>query len=127
MTWVLIADHDDELRAQLADALRDRGYAVETAAEGEQVFQMLATASEMPAVVVLDLLLSRVRGVEVIRAMRERGRARRVPVIVLSGASIHDDELAGLDVDSIFLKPVAAAALFEAIDRACTRTASVGD
>jgi CheY-like chemotaxis protein len=120
MTWVLIADNDDELRAQLADALRDRGYEVETTADGAQVVEMLETASETPAVVVLDLLLPRLRGVEVIRAMRRLGRARRVPVIVLSGASIHDDELAGLDVGAVFLKPVAASALFEAIDRACT-------
>jgi DNA-binding response OmpR family regulator len=119
MTRVLIADSNDELRAQLADALSDRGYEVETAADGAEVVQMLDTGSEMPAVIVLDLLLPRVRGAEVIRAIRMLGRARRVPIIVLSGASIHDDELAGLDLDAVFLKPVAATALFEAIDRAC--------
>jgi len=121
MTWVLVADESEELRSELADALTDRGYEVETAADGAQVVEMLDAAAEMPAVVVLDLLLPRVRGVEVIRAMRGLGRARRVPVILLSGASIHDDEIAGLDVDAIFVKPVAATALFEAIDRACRR------
>jgi DNA-binding response OmpR family regulator len=121
MTWVLVADESEELRSELADALTDRGYHVETAADGAQVVEMLDAAAEMPAVVVLDLLLPRVRGVEVIRAMRGLGRARRVPVILLSGASIHDDEIAGLDVDAIFVKPVAATALFDAIERACRR------
>lgn len=118
MTRVLVADGNADLRAQLADALSERGYEVETASDGEEVVRMLDSAVEMPAVVVLDLLLSRVRGVDVIRAIRGLARARRVPVIVLSGASVHDDELAGLDVDAVFLKPVAAHALFEAIERA---------
>jgi len=121
MTWILVADESEELRSQLADALSDRGYEVDTAADGAQVVEMLDSAAEMPAVIVLDLLLPRVRGVEVIRAMRGLGRARHVPVILLSGASIHDDELAGLDVDAVFVKPVAATALFDAIERACRR------
>ena len=121
MTWILVADDDEELRSQLADALSDRGYEVDTAADGAQVVEMLDSAAEMPAVVVLDLLLPRVRGVDVIRAMRGIGRARHVPVILLSGASIHDDELTGLDVAAVFVKPVAATALFDAIERACRR------
>jgi DNA-binding response OmpR family regulator len=121
MTRVLVADASEELRSQLTDALSDRGYEVDTAADGAQVVEMLDAATEMPAVVVLDLLLPRVRGVDVIRALRGRAKARHVPVILLSGASIHDDELAGLDVDAVFVKPVAATALFDAIERACRR------
>ena len=121
MTRILVADESEELRSQLADALSDRGYEVDTAADGAQVVEMLDSAAEMPAVIVLDLLLPRVRGVDVIRAMRGIGKARHVPVILLSGASIHDDELAGLDVDAVFVKPVAATALFDAIERACRR------
>ena len=118
MTRILVADGNAELLAQLADALRDQGYEVETASDGAEIVRMLDSAAEMPAVVVLDLLLPRVRGVEVIRAVRGIARARRVPIIVLSGASVYDDQLAGLDVDAVFLKPVAAHALFEAIERA---------
>jgi DNA-binding response OmpR family regulator len=121
MTWVLVADQSEELRSQLTDALSDRGYRVDTAADGAQVIEMLDAAAEMPAVVVLDLLLPRVRGVDVIRAMRGLAKARHVPVILLSGASIHDDDLAGLEVDAVFVKPVAATALFAAIERACRR------
>ena len=119
MARILIADNDDELRGQLADALRDQGYEVETAAEGAEVVRMLDSAAVMPAVVVIDLLLPQVRGADVIRAMRGLAKARSVPVIVLSGASVHDDELAGLDVDAVFVKPVAARGLFAAIERAC--------
>jgi two-component system response regulator MprA len=122
MTWILVADDNEELRSELAVALSDRGYEVETAADGAQVVEMLDSAAEMPAVVVLDLLLPRVRGVDVIRAMRGLGKARHVPVILLSGASIHDDDIVGLDVDAVFVKPVAATALFAAIERASKRS-----
>jgi two-component system, response regulator PdtaR len=119
MSWVLIAESDDVLRAQLADALSDRGYDVETTSSGDEVSRVLDSAAEMPAVIVLDLLLARVSGVEVIRAIRSGlGRARHVPIIVLSGTSLYDNELLDLDVDAIFVKPVAANTLFLAIDRA---------
>jgi two-component system, OmpR family, KDP operon response regulator KdpE len=118
MTWVLIADNDEELRAQLAHALSERGYRVDTAADGAEVVRMLDEATEMPALVLLDLLLPQIRGAEVIRAMRGLTRARHIPVIVLSGASMADDDLAGLDVDAVFLKPIAVPALFAAIERA---------
>ena len=76
MPWVLIADNDDEISAQLADALTDLGYAVTTAADGAEVIRVLDSAPEMPAVVVLDLLLPHVSGADVIRAMRSLARTR---------------------------------------------------
>jgi DNA-binding response OmpR family regulator len=122
MPWVLIADNDAEISAQLGDALTDLGYAVTTAADGAEVIRVLDSAADMPAVVVLDLLLSGVSGADVIRAMRSLARTRHIPIIVLSGASLYDDQLAGLDVDAVFVKPVAAHALFAAVARACKGT-----
>ena len=62
MSWVLIAESDDELRAQPADALSDRGYDVETTFGGDEVLKVLDAAAEMPAVIVIELLLARVSG-----------------------------------------------------------------
>jgi|HubBroStandDraft_5_1064220.scaffolds.fasta_scaffold206099_2 CheY-like chemotaxis protein len=85
MKWLLLAEDNDDLRNQLAEALRAHGYDVHTAADGNEVVQMLDMVTEMPAVVLLDLVMPRVGGREVLRAMRSVGRARHVPVVVLSG------------------------------------------
>jgi DNA-binding response OmpR family regulator len=122
MPWILVADDNSDLRALMAEALSERGYHVETASDGADVVQMLDTAAEMPTAVVLDVMMPRVSGLDVLRAMRSLGRTKGVPAIILSGAPVDDAKLAGLDVSAVFLKPVAASALSEAIDRACGRS-----
>jgi len=124
MPWLLIADDNPEIRALLTDALGERGYHVETASNGSDAVQMLDSAVEAPAAVVLDVVMPHVGGLDVLRAMRRLVRTSRVPAIILSGAPVDDVELAGLDVSAVFVKPFATSALFAAIDLACGRARS---
>jgi CheY-like chemotaxis protein len=120
MTWLLVADDNDDVRELLAAALRGRGHVVRTAADGAEVVWMLDDATEMPAVLILDLVMPRVTGREVLRAIRSLGRARRVPVVVVTG---HDDlsdaDIAALAITVVLRKPVAMERLFVAVDQAC--------
>jgi DNA-binding response OmpR family regulator len=122
MPWLLIASQDDDLRIELADVLDGRGHTVHTAADGAAVVQMLDEADEMPSVLLLDILLPRVNGYDVLRAMRGLTRARHVPGIILSGVSLDEDRLAGLEPEAVFMKPIAVQPLLRAIDRAVQRT-----
>ena len=120
MRWILVADDNDDLRDVLAEALRGHGYDVHTATDGAEVARLLDDATEMPAVLVLDLAMPRVTGREVLRAMRSLGRARRVPVVVLTGGDeLSDADLAAFDVTEVLRKPVAVERLFAAVDVAC--------
>lgn len=121
MRWVLIADDSPDLRSLLADVLTERGYEVELAEDGADVVRLLDHAAEMPCALVLDLLMPRVGGLDVLRAMRSLERTRHVPAIILSGVPIDDEQLAGLDVSAVFLKPVPVNVLCAAIDRASER------
>jgi two-component system response regulator len=65
-------------------------------------------ASEQPVVVLLDLKLPRVDGLEVLRRMRQDERTRRTPVVVLTTSTEQDDRLraADLHANSYVRKPV---------------------
>lgn len=79
---LLVVDDDESFRSYLATFLSSRGYEVETAVSGERAIARLRAANQ-PNVLILDLMMPRVGGIEV---LEEMARSRRgVPTIVLSG------------------------------------------
>jgi DNA-binding NtrC family response regulator len=96
-------------------ARRSGGYEVETAADGAQVVEMLDSAAEMPALVVLDLLLPRVRGIEVIRA-----HDLDVPVILMTGAPAVETAIEAVSLGALqyLPKPTPGDELAKAVHRA---------
>jgi DNA-binding response OmpR family regulator len=84
--------------------LRQRGFAVQTAVDGEEALRMARAAR--PALILLDLLMPKVTGLEVLRALRADEGMREIPVLVLSNSSREDDvkEVSGLGVAGYFVK-----------------------
>ncbi|HMG26670.1 MAG TPA: response regulator, partial [Acidimicrobiia bacterium] len=102
MTRVLVVDDEPQIRRALGINLRARGYDVDLAPDGEQA---LATAARThPDVVVLDLGLPGIDGVEVIRGLRGWSQ---VPIVVLSVRDAEGDKVAALDAgaDDYVTKP----------------------
>jgi|HubBroStandDraft_1064217.scaffolds.fasta_scaffold162510_2 two-component system chemotaxis response regulator CheY len=118
MTWLLVAEDDEDLREMLADALREHGYEVHTAGDGAEAVQMLDAAIEMPAVLLLDLLMPRLSGHEVLRAIRSVGRARHLPVVLITGLELRDSDISAFHVTDVLEKPIALERLFAAVDKA---------
>jgi two-component system response regulator AtoC len=85
---VLVVDDDDDVRTSLSEFLTSGGYRVRSAAGGAEALELLQSE---PAVdgVLLDLVMPRVDGFEVLRRMRER--PGQVPVVVLSALSDAED------------------------------------
>ncbi|HXE62029.1 MAG TPA: sigma-54 dependent transcriptional regulator [Bryobacteraceae bacterium] len=79
---VLVVDDDEAFRSSLGAFLTQRGYEVETAVSGERAIARLRAANQ-PNVLILDLMMPRVGGLEVLEEMARSRRA--VPTIVLSG------------------------------------------
>ena len=73
--------------------------------------------TELPQVVLLDLMLPKVGGLEVLRAIREDPRTRRVPVVLLTSSKEDQDLIRGYDlgVNSYVRKPVDFQEFAEAI------------
>ena len=79
---VWVVDDDDSTRAYLWDFLSSRGYDVQCLDSGEQVIRRLASA-QRPSLLILDIHMPHVGGLEVLAQMDKLGR--RSPAIVLSG------------------------------------------
>ena len=81
---VLVVDDDESTRTYLSRFLSSQGYAVDGLDSGEQVMARLSSP-DRPSLMLLDVLMPAVGGLEVLAKMTEQGR--RVPTIVLSGVS----------------------------------------
>jgi two-component system KDP operon response regulator KdpE len=99
---VLVVDDEPQIRRSLRVALRANGYEVEEAATGEAALEQAATRP--PALVILDLSLPDLDGVEVCRRLREW---TQLPVIVLSANGDDEAKVRALDegADDYVTKP----------------------
>jgi two-component system OmpR family response regulator len=117
---ILIAEDDPVLADGLSRSLRAAGYAVDIVTEGEQTDSALLAQSF--DLLILDLGLPRLSGLEVLRRLRARGA--KMPVLILTAADSVDSRVRGLDLgaDDYMAKPFALSEL-EARVRALTRRA----
>ena len=122
---VLVVDDDEAVRTVVSWQLEAAGYAVVQASDGGQALAGLE--HHAPDLVVLDLTLPVVAGLDVLRTVRE-GRtpaAADLPVIVLSGRSGETDRIVGLDqgADDYLVKPFSRASSPPGCDRCCAAPA----
>ncbi|TDD70322.1 response regulator transcription factor [Actinomadura darangshiensis] len=122
MAAILLIEDDPLLRRGLQLALRGHGHDVRTADTGEDGLREMR--SSPPDLVVLDLMLPGIDGLEVCRRIRSAGR---VPVIILTGRADDFDVVGGLEAgaDDYVVKP-AQPTVLDARIRAVLRR-SVGD
>ena len=101
---VLVVDDDPAVRSAVSRALRV-DYVVAEAADGSEA--LAAQASSPADVIVLDLLMPQVGGIEVCRSLRRREDA--VPILVVTARDAVDDRVEGLDAgaDDYLVKPFA--------------------
>ena len=116
---ILIAEDDQVLADGLLRALRSSGAAVDHVANGTEADAALRTSSQFD-LLILDLGLPRMHGLEVLKALRGRGSA--LPVLILTAADSIDERVKGLDygADDYMAKPFSLQEL-EARVRALTR------
>jgi two-component system, OmpR family, response regulator len=102
---VLVVEDDAKLADVLARSLREQGYAIDVAHDGERALYQ-AAVNDYDAVV-LDVGLPERDGIDVSRALRARGS--RVPILMLTARDAIDDRVAGLDAgaDDYLVKPFA--------------------
>jgi DNA-binding response OmpR family regulator len=106
---LLIVEDEPAIRVGLIDVFTFHGYAVESAANGEQAWQMLMRGPW--ALALLDVMLPGMDGFELLR--RLRARDRDLPVILLTARGTEDDVIEGLSLgaDDYVAKPFSVAAL----------------
>jgi two-component system phosphate regulon response regulator PhoB len=101
---ILLVEDDRFLRRACEASLRQRGLTVTTAADGEEGLRLART--ERPDLILLDMLMPKLSGLEVLRALRGDAETRNVPVLILSNSSREQDiaEVTTLGVSGYFVK-----------------------
>jgi two-component system response regulator RegX3 len=99
---ILVVDDEQSYRDALSVALQREGFSVDTAADGLEALQRFDAAR--PALVLLDVMLPRVSGIDVCREIRSRSR---VPIIMVTARNAEIDAVVGLEVgaDDYVSKP----------------------
>ena len=105
---VLVVDDDEGVRTSVTWALEADGFTVESVEDGVSAIDHIEASP--PSLVVLDLSLPGIGGLDILRRVREREQrtdAFRLPIIVLSGRDGETDRIVGLDLgaDDYLVKP----------------------
>ena len=109
---VLVVDDEPVIRRLLGRILAKQGYGVRTAEDAETALE--AAIGHPPDLILLDIGLPGMDGLELCRRLRAHDRTRTLPIILLTGHRAVDDIVAGLDAgaDDFLGKPFEAAELF---------------
>ena len=101
---ILLVEDDRILRRACEASLRRTGFAVTTAGDGQEALDHIK--ADIPDLILLDLLMPRVNGLEVLRSLRADTRTKDVPVLVLSNSSREQDieEINQLDIAGYLVK-----------------------
>ncbi|MBO0840048.1 MAG: response regulator transcription factor [Sciscionella sp.] len=104
---VLVVDDEPDVRDSLRHSLEFEGYDVRTAVDGAQAIEALAVPDNDTDVVVMDLMMPGVDGLEACRRLRAAGD--RTPVLLLTARDGLGDRVTGLDAgaDDYLIKPFA--------------------
>lgn len=121
---VLVVDDDERVRTVVAWQLEAEGFGVVEAADGPAA--LARVAADRPDLVVLDLGLPGLGGLDVLRALR-RADEPALPVIVLSGRDGETDRIVGLDLgaDDYLVKPFSPGELAARVRSVLRRAAAV--
>ncbi|GGR42606.1 histidine kinase [Streptomyces cinereoruber] len=113
---VLIADDNADMREYLTRLLRGAGHSVHAVEDGRQALD--AVRAEAPDVVVSDVMMPRLNGLDLVRALRADPRTASVPVLLLSARAGQEASIEGLraGADDYLVKPFAAAELLARVE-----------
>jgi DNA-binding response OmpR family regulator len=102
---ILVADDDPDILNLVRFRLEQNGYETVTAKNGEQALEL--ARERAPDACILDVMMPKLNGLEVVQAMRSDGELREIPVLILT-ATVQDQDVArGFEVgaDDYLRKP----------------------
>src|SRR5262249_39122469 len=102
---VLIVEDDSDIAALIAHYLEKNGYETETIADGGKALSH--ARSSLPDLVVLDLMLPGLNGLEICRALRADDKTAALPIVMLTARGEEAERIFGLDAgaDDYVVKP----------------------
>ena len=103
MQRILVADDEKSVRMVLSSLLREQGYEVLEAVNGEQAVEM--ALREKPQVICLDLRMPVMDGLEALAKLKQEELTREIPVLVLTAAGEKKSQATKAGADDFLQKP----------------------
>ncbi len=121
---VVVVEDEPDAAELFAEMMRVSGFRVLKTYSSTPAISMIA--KELPDVVILDIMMPDVSGLEVLRFMQREPQLRKIPVIVVSAKSMPSDIREGLEAGAtLYLtKPVGYLDLKQAVDQVMSNTAA---
>lgn len=113
---ILVVDDEAHITHVLSLKLRNAGYDVTTAADGEEALE--CALSEKPQLVITDLQMPYMSGLELSIKLREQAQTRDIPIIMLTarGHALDETELAKTNILQVMAKPFSPRQILESVE-----------
>lgn len=121
---IMVVEDDQDIRELVSYNLGKEGYTVVSAESGEQALKLIESAN--PDLIVLDIMLPGMDGIEVLRSLKQGSRYAQIPVIMATAKSEDSDIITGLELgaDDYIAKPFSPKVLIARIRSLLRRTQS---
>ncbi|HEX6835893.1 MAG TPA: response regulator [Polyangia bacterium] len=114
---VLLVEDDEDIRASVGEILREEGFEVVGASDGDDALRYLRSAAEPPRLILLDLMMPVMDGWGFRAAQLADERLAKIPVVILSAATDVRQHAERLRVDDYLVKPLDVPQLLHAVER----------
>lgn len=124
---ILVVDDDEHIRSLLTDVLEKENFMVIACADTEEGYMRIIKSQ--PDLVILDVKMPRIGGIELCRLLRENPQTKTIPIIMLTVESTETDKVIGLEVgaDDYITKPFSNRELVARISSLLRRVARKDD
>jgi CheY-like chemotaxis protein len=114
---VLVVEDDRDIRESVVEVLQDAGYTVSAAADGRQALDLMAAASPLPDVVLLDLMMPVMNGFQFRQEQLKREEFAAIPVLVVTADANARIKAQSLRVAGFVQKPLKIQPLLDQIGK----------
>src|SRR5438445_8592745 len=120
----LIIEDDSDIAESVRYNLESEGFATIIASTGEHGLSLALDTQHPPALIILDLMLPTMNGMDLCRRLRRENQTRRTPIIMLTARTSEADRIAGLDLgaDDYIAKPFSVRELVARVRAVLRRT-----
>ena len=100
---ILVVDDEEQIRDVLSDFLTKKGYEVVSASNGEEALEL--TETEKPHVILLDVKMPGIDGIETCRRLKEDEKTRSIPIVMITAFADREVEAYIEGADDFIVKP----------------------
>jgi CheY-like chemotaxis protein len=118
MPTILVVEDDRDSRDMICTWLRQHGYAVLEAADGQEALRRM-DETKVLSLILLDLMMPGMSGWEFRASQRGHRRFRKVPVVIMTAHPNPAGEAEWLDPEDVLLKPLNLEAVLDVVSRCC--------